>query len=472
MQGLAQAFWRRSLKINMLKKDKKIIGGALSLGVGAFLAKLLGAIYRVPLTNFLGGKGLGLYQMVFPVYTVMLDFSGAGVPSALSKLISSKEEDKFYNADVYLNASLKLFFWFGLAFSISMLIFARPLASLQGDKSAYLGYVFLSPAVLLVSLISCFRGYFQGLMNMKPTAISQVIEQAIKLAFGLLFVSLLMPNIPLAVAGATFAITLSELVALGFLFFNYRRFKRKNDLKFEFDKRKFKRIAKGIVKLTVPITIVGILLPLSQVVDSFLVLNILGRYLDDATSLYGILSGVVATVIGLPVAICYGVATVAIPTLSRSKSRREQGKNAVKTLLLTVAVALPATAVCYLFTNNIIELLFNGLIGREKTVAVGLLKLSSPCILLLSFLQTANGVLIGKGKPYLPVISLGLGVAVKEILNLILLKDPKLNIYGGAIAIIACYFTVCLVNLIMIFSSKEKRLKNENERAFRRQYAG
>jgi stage V sporulation protein B len=309
-------------------------------------------------------------------------------------------------------------------------------------------------------------------MNMKPTAISQVLEQVVKLGFGLILVIILMPKVEYAVAGATFAITLSEIVALAFLYLSFRKFKRKNNLRYNFDKRKLKALNKSIIKLTIPITIVGIFLPLSQVIDSFLVLNILGKYLENATSLYGLLSGVVATVIGLPVAICYGVATVAIPAVSRSKAKEEQKKSALKTLLLTLAVALPATLACYLFAPTIIMLLFRGLSVQERSVAISLLKLSSPCILLLSILQTANGILIGKGKPYLPVLSLGLGVTVKEILNIILLKVPKLNIYGSAIAIIACYFTVCLVNLIMIFAVKESRLKNESKRTLRRQYAG
>ncbi len=455
-------------------KQNKILSGALTLGVGAFLAKLLGALYRVPLTNLLGGKGLGLYQMVFPVYTVLLDFSGAGVPSALSKIISSgTEEEKYKRANEYLNASLKLLLWFGLAFSLLMLIFARPLSRLQGDEQAYLGYVFLSPAVLLVSGISCFRGYFQGLMNMKPTAVSQVIEQVIKLGLGLTLAYAFLPNLTLAVAGATLAITLSELVALVYLYLTFIRYRKKYNLRFAIDKANLKPRIRTVIKLTVPITIVGILIPLSQVIDSFLVLNILDGYLPNATSLYGLLSGVVATVIGLPVSVCYGVATVAIPAVAKSKEKESQNKNAKKTLLLTVAVALPCAVFCYIFAPFIIRFLFSGLVEQERSVAINLLRLSSPCVALLSLLQTANAVLIGKGKPYYPVMSLGLGVAVKEILNLVLLKIPKLNIYGGAIAIIACYFTVCLVNLIMIFKVKpETKVKDASKRTYRREYAG
>ncbi len=449
---------------------KKIVGGAFSLGLGAFVAKLLGAVYRVPLTNLLGASGLGLYQMVFPVYTVLLDFSGSGAPSALSKIISScEEENKLKIANDYLYTAIRLLFWIGTALSLLTFIFARPISRLQGNSGAGLAYAFLSPAVMLVSMISCFRGYFQGLMNMKPTAISQVVEQTVKLALGLLLVYLLLPNIEWAVAGATFAITFSELVGIIYLYAVYRKHKRRYKLIFAFDKRNFKPMAKKLIKLTFPITVVGIFIPLSQVVDSFLAINILGKYLDNATSLYGLLSGVVATVIGLPVAICYGVATVAIPAVSRGKSKGEQNKSATRTLVLTVAVALPCALFCLCFAPFIINLLFRGLGESDKATAIRLLRLSSPCVLLLSFLQTANAVLIGKGKPYYPVISLALGVTVKEILNIILLNTPTLNIYGGAIALIACYFTVCLVNLIMIFGFK---VKNASKRAYRRECAG
>ena len=453
----------------MEKKQGNIVKSAATLGVGAMLAKLLGAIYRIPLTNLLGGLGLGLYQMVFPVYSVLLDFSGAGAPSALSKIISSYNgEDKERNAYNYLSGSLRLFFFFGLFCSLIMLIFAKPLAMAQGNSDAYLAYLFLSPAIFGVSLISCFRGYFQGKMNMVPTAVSQIIEQLVKLGFGLLFAYLFLPNIPKAVAGATFAITLSEFSALVYLFSVYLKSKKKLGVRFCFEKNNFGVRAKTVIKNTVPITLTGIMLPLSQVIDSFLILNLLGAYRQDATSLYGLLSGVAATVIGLPVSVCYGVAAVAIPTVSASKTETEKRSNASKTLLLTTLVALPCAIFTAIFAPFIIGLLFRGLNGEEKLIAINLLRLSSPNVLLLSLLQTGNAVLIGKGKLYFPVLSLSVGVAVKTVLNLILLDMPRVNIYGGALAIIACYFTVCLLNLFIIFSEK---VKNEDSRSCRREYA-
>ena len=453
----------------MKKSKNSLIRGAFSLGAGAFVAKLLGALYRVPLTNLIGGFGLGLYQMVFPVYALLLDFSGAGVPSALSKIISSGgEDDKHDRAHSYLISSIKTFLVFGIVGTLIMAVFAKPLARFQGNKDAFYGYLFLSPAILLVSIISCFRGYFQGLMSMTPTAVSQIIEQAVKLALGLFFVSLFVKNIPFAVAGATFAITLSELTALIYLYATYLKNKKKLSLKFAFNKNAFKSQSKTIIKTAVPITLIGIMIPLSQVVDSFLIVNVLGAYRTDATALYGLLSGVVSTVINLPVSICYGVAMVAIPAVSACKTETDKNKNAVRTLFLTAAFAIPCVIFLAIFSRFTVGLLFGGLSPMEKITATNLLKISAPTVLLLSVVQTSNAILIGKGKLYQPVISLGIGVAVKVVLNLLLLSIPEINIFGGAVAVIACYFTVCLINLIMIFKLK---VKNESKRAYRRQYA-
>lgn len=452
-----------------MRKNKKLINGVVALGVGAFISKLLGAIYRVPLTNIIGGLGLGLYQMIFPMYVVLLDFSGAGVPSALSKIISSYSgEDKFYNAENYFKSSIKLFAVVGLIGWVLMVLLAYPLSNLQGNSQSFIGYLAISPAVFLVSLISCYRGYFQGLMNMNPTAFSQILEQGVKLLFGLALAYSLKGSTPLAVAGATLAITISEAVALLYLYIKRKRLKERVLVAYVFEREHNRERIKNIIKTTLPITLIGIMIPLSQLVDSFLVVNVLNEYRNDATTLYGLMSGVVATVIGLPVSICYGISMVAIPMVSSSKTLKEKNKNALRTIGLTFIVALPCAIVCYAFAPFIINLLFKRLPIEEKIISVSLLKTLSPCVVLLSVLQTTNAVLIGKGKLYKPVASLGVGITIKIITSFILLKIPSINIYGGAIGIIACYFFATLINLIMITNF---RVKHERKTACNRQYA-
>lgn len=453
----------------MREDSYKIIKGATALGIGAFLAKLLGAIYRIPLTNLIGGLGLGLYQMVFPVYCVLLDFSGAGVPQALSKLIAPiNEEDKPLIAKEYLITALKLLSVIGIICTILMIVFCRALSNLQGDGNAIYAYLALAPAVLLVALLSCFRGYFQGHLKMAPTAISQVIEQIVKLVLGLFFVKLFLPSIPKAVGGATLAISISEFCALIYLVVVYKKHVKKNQIPTTLINKNFLSVAKKIIKVTVPITLIGIIIPFSQVIDSFIIINLLSIYAENATSLYGLLSGVASTVINLPVSICYGIATVAIPIISRANKENDKNKNALKTIVLTLLVSIPSTLFLAVASPFTVKVLFSGLSNIERPIAENLIRICSPCVVLLSLLQTLNAILIAKGKLYFPIISLTSGVIVKIIVSLILLRNPFYNVYGGAIALIACYFTVCLINLIMIFKFK---VKHADKRACNRQYA-
>ncbi len=440
-----------------MKKDK-IISGSLLLAAGAFLSKLIGAFYRVPLTNFLGGEGLGLYQMIFPVYSVLLDFSGAGAPNAISKLVAENQEKGY--AENLLKGSVRIFALIGLIGSFLMLALSYPLSTAQGNNKASLGYVFLSPAVFLVSIISCYRGYFQGKMRMSPTAISQVIEQAVKLLVGLLLAYSFKANLPWAVAGATLAVTVSELVALLYLYVTYKTYENKLQARLPFDKTGFKAVSKRLYKYAVLVSLIGILLPLSQVIDSFLIVNIIGSYRTDATALYGLYSGAATTVINLPVAICYGVATVAIPAVSGVKTLSEKSKNSTRALYITLAVALPCTAFCYIFAPFIVGLLFSRLNAAEIEVTVRLIKYMSVNVAFLSLLQTENAILVGFNKAQYPLIGMGVGVLIKTAINFILLPNPNFNIYASVIGVIACYFTACLVNLILIIKIK---VQDENK---------
>lgn len=452
----------------MSKKGNSIIKSAIFLGGGTFFAKLLGAVYRVPLTNIIGGYGLGLYQMVFPVYCVLLDFSGAGVPSAMSKLIAGIDEnEKQIRARIYLRTSIRLFSIIGLILSIFMAIFSKRISVLQGDENAFLSYLTLSPSILLVCIISSFRGYFQGFMNMKPTAFSQVIEQIVKLAFGLFFSFIFMPNVTKAVAFTTLSITISEAVTLLFLVFVYK----KSEGTFCFKvKSSFFSGAKSLIKLTIPITLIGIILPLSQVFDSFLIVNILKTYLDNATSLYGLYSGVVITIINLPVAICYGVSATLIPAVSKEKDVYERDKKVKLGLLLTLVLSFVAYLLCYLFAPFIIRVLFKSLSIEQVLICVKLLRYSSSAIVFHALLQSINGALIGKGRSYSILVGMIVGVLIKVILNFILLRNPKINIYSASISLITCYFVAVLINLIILIKKARKEKSNASKKSINRQF--
>ena len=443
-------------------KKKGFIFGAVIVALGGFLSKLIGAFYRIPLTNLLGGEGIGLYQLIFPVYCILLDFSSVGVPTALSKLIAERrargEEEEGTHL---LQASFRLLLLLGVTGSIALFCFSDLLANAQGNPLAAPSYRALAPAVFFVSAISCFRGYFQGKSRMFPTASSQVIEQVVKLGAGLLFVRLLLPDLSLAAAGAAAAVTVSECAAALYLGVLYL-FSARGERKVAFDRARFPADVASVLSLSVPVALAGILLPLSQTADSFLIVNLMRAYTDRATALYGIYTGSVLSVVNLPVAICYGVAGAAVPYVSGGKGA-ESGKNARLALSLTALLSVPAALACLFGADFAMSVLFSRLPDTDRALAAGLLRAMSPAVVTLSLLQTTNSALVGAGRARVPVLTMGIGVLVKTALTLALLPLPAFGIYGAAIAANACYLVAVIFNLMYTLKKEKKAALPEAE---------
>ena len=215
----------------MEKTSNKNSGGFVKsifiLSVGGLVAKLLGAFYRIPLTNVVGSYGMGIYQLVFPLFSLLLTISTAGIPVAVSKLVAEKTAvgDR-YAAKRIFSLSLAALSVLGLVCSLLLFVLSDSIAAMQGNADASFAYKLISPAVFLVCVISAYRGYFQGLLHMTPTALSQIIEQVVKMSVGLYCAVKFMPDILKAVNGAVLAVTLSELAAAIFLAVLY--FKRKD----------------------------------------------------------------------------------------------------------------------------------------------------------------------------------------------------------------------------------------------------
>ncbi|MBQ8428017.1 MAG: oligosaccharide flippase family protein, partial [Clostridia bacterium] len=166
------------------KENKGFFKGAAWIAVGGFLSKLIGALYRIPLTNFIGGYGMGLYQLVYPLYTLLLTLSATGIPTAIARLTAERE-----GAGVPLRplfrTCMRLFLMLGGVGTLLMTALAYPLSKAQGAPETIGGYLTLAPSVLLVSALSVYRGYMQGKNDMMPTAISEILEQIVKVAVGL-----------------------------------------------------------------------------------------------------------------------------------------------------------------------------------------------------------------------------------------------------------------------------------------------
>ena len=200
---------------NKYMKEKSFLRGALVLAIGGIVCKVLGAFYRVPLASILGDVGMGVYQLVYPVYAFSIVFVTSGLTSALTYVVSRNK--KTYNL-----GNLKKFFWASLLLSsiicllagVGFVVFSNNIARLLGNVDAGAGFVVAGLSAVFAGVISTFRGWFQGFEDMTPTAISQVSEQVLKVGIGIwLAIVLASFGVSYAVAGAFLGVLAGEVFA-------------------------------------------------------------------------------------------------------------------------------------------------------------------------------------------------------------------------------------------------------------------
>ena len=438
--------------MNEYEKTKiSVIKGAIVVSSAGLIAKILGALYRIPLTNILQADGLGVYQTVFPIYALLLTLSSSGIPSAISKLISSGEP-----ADKVLAKALSIFLPLGLIGTTILCLLSVPLSSFQGIPEAKYAYIALSPAVTFVSAIACARGYFQGGSDMFPTAASQIVEQAGKLTVGLFLCYLFRADYALAGAAACFGVTISEIIATAYLFF---RLKKDN---VRYKTKEINYSARKIVSTVFPITLSALLLPIARVFDSFTIINVIGKYSLRAAALYGLYTGSVESVIGVPVALCYGAAISALPQIS-SAAAKNDCKSAKSKIVEAIAVTIfPASlfsAVIAIFSPLITRILFGGFTTADAIIVSKLLSCPAINVCLLSLVQTSSAILIGLNKPYASCLFLGFGLIVKAVVEIIFLNIPEINIFGALYSDISCYLIAIFGELLYIICILKRQLK-------------
>ncbi len=430
-------------------KHKSFFKNVAVISIGGFLARGIGALYRVPLVGALGGYGMGLYQMAYPFFCLMLTFSSAGVPAALSRMVA-REEGRGGGRQTAL-AALKLFFLLGLTGSVVMAVFAPLVGKMQKEAALAACYRALSPSVFLVALVSVLRGYFQGKSNMAPTAVSEIAEQVIKAAAGTLFAYRLAADPVRAAEAALFAVTLSEGAALVYLLARWRREERSRMLPV--------RPATGydVFRAALPVMVSASLLPLSQTVDSVLVVRLLARHTPRAVALYGLLSGGAAALIRLPAALCCGIAAAAVPSVSRAASEEEARERSLRAISLALLLSVPCALGLFFFAEPIVRLLYGGLSAEDAAVLVRLVRILSFSAVSLSATDVLAACLTGMGRAGHAALSMLAAVTVKLFVQLLLVPDPAFSVEGAALAADLCYLVAFFLDLF--YTIRKKRGK-------------
>lgn len=427
-------------------KKNNLMSGALILSVGSVLAKVFSAIYRIGLTRILGGEGIGIYQLIFPLYSLCVVLATAGLPMAISKVIAKNQGCE--------KVVLKKCFCFSalvsLCLTMLLIVCSKPLAILQGKQEIYICYILLAPAVLIVSFISVLRGYFQGKHNFFPSAISNIIEQAIKLFLGLcLSVILLKKGLIFAIIGAMLGITISELFSLVVLIVLIK-------------KENIKEVSgcnvelKGLMQDILPITLTNLVLPIATFIDSLLVVNLLANNFTKSMSifLYGLESGAVSSLVNLPTIFSFAIASVILPNIAKLKSNHNKTKNLSLSIKIILIICVPCVVCFTLIPNRIIELLYsnklNGLGVEGLNITFRLLTLSGFGVVFLALNQVFSSSLQAIDKRYVTVRNLIIAVVIKFVIEFIFLPSKQINIYALSVSNSVCYITAMVLNYLEV----------------------
>lgn len=422
-------------------KNRTFLSNALLLTISAIICKVIGALYKVPLTNILGSEGMGLYQLIFPIYALLITISTGGIPATMSS-IPSMDDKSLVKVAVSYSVAIS-----GVL-TLLVLALAPTISTIQGNPHSTLGYVAIAPSILLTGVIAPLRGYFMRKLNMTPTAISQLIEQVVKLIAGLTLSIYLVPRgVEYGVVGALLGISLSELVSAIYLSILYLRHKPTPSLSLSLPNHySFTRLA----TYSIPITVGSLIVPLSSMLDSLIVVNILSPLVGvvEATSLYGIASASVGSLINVPIVVAVSIATAILPSLSSLKDNGDRDSLSSKcstSLKYCYAVSILAVVVFCTCASYIVDILYPVLSTSHKVVASNLIVLSSVSIIFLSSSNIYSAMLQGVGVPMVNVKVLVVGVIVRVISTVCLL--PSIGIYGWAIGGVACYFTTHMLSM-------------------------
>lgn len=440
--------------------NNKFLKGTLILTVSSIVVKVIGSLNWIILSRVLGGEGIGLYQMGFPIYLMAITLSSAGIPVAISIITAEKLAQKdFLGAKRVFNVSLRLLFVTGLVFASALFFGAHWLIDNHWirDSRAYYSIIALAPAVFFVTFLASFRGYLQGWQIMTPTAASEIVEQLMRVVTMIVFANMFMPHgLAYAAGGASMGAGVGAFCALLVLMWFYGRLKQK--LKADLQQQNplatresARAIISRLLRLALPVSMSSLMLPVVANLDLLIVpqrLEAAGFHISQATEFFGYLTGMAVPLINLATIFTATMTISLVPAISESRALNDVFGIRAKTRT-AFRVALIITCPCfvgmYFLAEKIAALIYNapGAADAIQTMSVG--------ILLLGLHQISTGILQGLGRTSIPVINMILAAAVKVFLSWTLTAIPTLGIKGAAMATVVDFGLAAVLNMIFIY---------------------
>lgn len=440
------------------KKGQNFLHGAAIYTVGIIIIKILGAFYKIPLGNILGDDGFSHFDVTYKIYNVFLTIATAGVPVALSRLISESDAlGRDQQTKRVFRVGVMTFLGLGLFGTLAMLLFPDWLAYSVGDIQATRCIFVMAPSVVLVCVTAAYRGYAQGHADMIPTTVSQIIETAVKVVVGLAAAGILHNmgcSVEICAAGAILGTTVSSLAAMLYMQIKiHNKYTVSPPVTEDSDTPDPDRsIFWSLLKIGVPITISSSIMSFVQLSDSMITLNQLQRAAGYTASAAYVLNGVYAkamTIYNVPSAFVIPFMASIVPAISAARVRGDrQGVCDVseRSLRMCSLLCLPMGVGMAVLSGPCMNVLYPGSAQQGGGL---LLELGIVCYFMTMSLMT-NAILPANGNENLPLISSILGFVTKVVMTFVLVGSPRLNIYGAPLGTLCCYIVMLTANLFFM----------------------
>ncbi|MCM8711331.1 polysaccharide biosynthesis protein [Clostridium sp. SYSU_GA19001] len=440
-------------------KTQSTTKGFAILSAAGMAVKMLSLLYVPFLQIIIGGEGYGVYASTYAVFAFVYIITNSGLSSAISKIVSELIAlENYKDAVKAFKMARFLMIMIGTFMAVLLVLLARPLANVTNYPKAYLAIMSLAPAIVLTSVASAYRGYFQGRGNMKPTAVSQILEQIANLIFSLIFAALLMKyGVEAGCAGATVGTTIGALVSVIYLIRFYSRNKvfkvSKTYSKEKIIRYSNKELFRKVIYYATPLTVAWGAQNAGNLIDAG---NTKGRLLaagfsdEEGSTRFGYL-GTNQVLIGVPITLVSALCTAVLPSISKAAAldNKEDVHSGVEyAFKACFFIALPSAVGLAVLSQPIFNLLFS-----KNLAAAYLMKYYAFIMILMAIVQIQTTILQSIGKLYISTFYIIIGIFAKIFINYILIAIPSINILGAVVGSLVGFLIPLFLNNYFIKKS-------------------
>lgn len=457
------------------RRKQNYMHGAAILTVGVIIMKVLGFFYKVPLGNILGDEGYSMFLGAYSIYNIFFTLATAGLPVALSRLVAEADaHGRVRQEEKTFRVALVTFAFIGVLFSLILFFFPEWLAaSYLENPDAAMSIRAMAPAILLVCLVSAYRGYCQGNGNMIPTTVDEVLEVLFKVISGLILAALLLragKGLPVGSAGAILGVSIGSVISLGYMiWYKHRHYSAlaapytaglvEPDEPGEEEKTDPSlKIVRDLLTIGVPIALGACIMAILNSIDSKLCMNRLQTAAHfsyfESKVLYGVY-GKAQTFFNLPAAFITPLTISIVPAISAAFAKGDKESAArisEDSMRIAAVISLPMGVGLSVMSEPIMKGFYPG----SHHAGPVLLAIMGAAAFFVCMLLMENAVLQASGKEKYTMITMIVGGLVKIAVNWVLVARRPINIYGAPIGTLASYIAMCAMNLLFMSASLEK----------------